>query len=221
MLSLAKSRYTLLMQFVFLCVNALGIVLAATYNAQTPDLYPNNAHHKIGWIVTLVVAVEVLVGLVGRVTGVLMTKAGQAKGKDTLLPLATQESGENGDFSGEQRMSHDRGHGHGLELDTESLRGYSDDEESDPMRSPRKGYDDRVDGDEDIPLCATAQKLRLASKAATIVASRVWEPFAIGYQVIDRIILPFGFIALLTGIVTYGGFFVCSQILPTDDRLLR
>lgn len=52
MLSLARSRYRLTAQLVFLAVNGGGVLLGTVYNANTPDLYPNNAHHKLGWIVT-------------------------------------------------------------------------------------------------------------------------------------------------------------------------
>ncbi|KAG7106629.1 putative membrane protein C3B8.06 like [Verticillium longisporum] len=54
MLSLARSRYTLASQSVFLAINALGVLVGTIYNAATPDLYPNNAHHKAGWAFTWV-----------------------------------------------------------------------------------------------------------------------------------------------------------------------
>jgi len=47
MLSIARSRYTLVVQLAFLAVNALGVILVTIYNASTPDFYPNNAHHKL------------------------------------------------------------------------------------------------------------------------------------------------------------------------------
>ncbi|KAI5289930.1 hypothetical protein KEM54_002853, partial [Ascosphaera aggregata] len=52
MLSIAKSKHTLPVQFIFLVFNAFGVLLSVIYNASTPDLYENNAHHKMGWIAT-------------------------------------------------------------------------------------------------------------------------------------------------------------------------
>ena len=62
MLSVARSRYTNFSQFVFLASNALGLVTGVIYNANTPDLYQNNAHHKIGWIATWIMSAHTVVG---------------------------------------------------------------------------------------------------------------------------------------------------------------
>jgi hypothetical protein len=47
-----------------------------------------------------------------------------------------------------------------------------------------------------------------AAKAVTVVSWRVWKYVELGYKVVDRIILPFGFLALATGVITYARFFV-------------
>ncbi|KAI1768418.1 hypothetical protein GGR53DRAFT_462386 [Hypoxylon sp. FL1150] len=194
MLSLAKSQYTLLLQFVFLSANALGVVLAAIYSAKAPDLYPNNAHHKIGWIITAVVAAQVLVGLVGRIASASrgQTRSGE---EHAFIPVAMQDNASRGYFSSGYRMSHDSGQDSGPA--SESLRGHSGDE------------DDEIKDNafEDMTLAASSHKGRFASKAAKVVSSRVWKPLTTSYQVIDRIILPFGFVAFATGIATYGRFF--------------
>ncbi|RAL61993.1 hypothetical protein DID88_002482 [Monilinia fructigena] len=46
MLSISRSRLSLPTQFVFLALNGGGLFCSVIYNAATPDLYPNNAHHK-------------------------------------------------------------------------------------------------------------------------------------------------------------------------------
>jgi len=45
---LARSRYTPAVQLAFLAMNAYGVPFSTIYNANTPDLYPKNAHHKLG-----------------------------------------------------------------------------------------------------------------------------------------------------------------------------
>src|ERR1700744_1641964 len=52
MFSIARSRYALPVQFLFLAVNGLGLLFGIVYNINTPDLYVHNAHHRIGWIAT-------------------------------------------------------------------------------------------------------------------------------------------------------------------------
>lgn len=104
MFSIARSRYTLPTQFVFLATNAIGVVVGAVYNAKTPDLYPNNAHHKLGWLVTWVACAQVLVGLVGRVAGVMDGRTTGRGGKGTrglskeerqgFIPVSTEAMAE-------------------------------------------------------------------------------------------------------------------------------
>ncbi len=141
MLSLARSRYTLPAQLVFLSANGGGVLFSAIYNASTPDLYPNNAHHKVGWIATWVVSAQVVIGLLARVAGAL-------KGKDSssgngvssserraFIPVSMQALAEHSSMRAHQQR-HEHGHsgasyrlsndsGQGTEPNTESLRSNS------------------------------------------------------------------------------------------------
>lgn len=66
MLSISRSRYTRKVQLLFFLGNVIGIILALVYNAKTPDLYPNNAHHKFGWFVTWCLVIQIALGLLSR-----------------------------------------------------------------------------------------------------------------------------------------------------------
>jgi hypothetical protein len=218
MMSLAKSRYTLPAQFVFLGANALGVVPAILYNAQTPDLYPNNAHHKVGWIITAVVAAQVLVGLVAHLGGAFHGQAQARRSRaeeHRFVPLETCDSASQGCLSGgSSRMSHDSAQRLRPTV-VGSARDHSGEEDSLAMHHRRK---EDIAGDnsgfEDMLLSAAASRGRFASKAIRVFSSSVWKPLAIGYQIIDRIILTFGFVAFVTGIGTYGRFFVRPSPAP-------
>lgn len=223
MLSLARSRFTLFAQFVFLAANAVGIVVGTVYNASTPDLYPNNAHHKIGWIITWVVSAQVLITAVGRVAGVVKSRASRRSSdsqsqSQAFLPVPTH--GTRYREHDEYQLSpyrHSDDSGQGTEPNTESLRSNSvstlpdSDDDDIPMQSRHKEYDDEDEDLEAMPFssasASTAQKSTLTRHAAKIVASRVWRYLDCSARAINRIILPFGFIALSTGVVTYGRFF--------------
>lgn len=224
MLSLARSRYTLVVQFVFLCLNALGLLLGTIYNAQTPDLYPNNAHHKVGWIITWVVSAQILVSLVGWIAGAFK---GNIRRKESIhqhfIPVPTEMGlgGEYGfrrdvdgpDYSNPYRISGDSGQG--TEPHTESLRSNSVSSSSGidsvPLQSPHKEFEDEDDDDlEAMPLSSPSRRSALVSRAARVVTSRVWKYLDIGYRIIDRVILPFGFVAVTTGVATFGRFFVSA-----------
>ncbi|KAI5460251.1 hypothetical protein BGZ63DRAFT_386828 [Mariannaea sp. PMI_226] len=213
MLSLAKSRFTLIAQFVFLAANALGILVGTIYNASTPDLYPNNAHHKIGWIITWVVSAQVLITVVGWVPRVIQRSESQTPSdRQAFLPVSIHGARyheQDGHQLSPYRHSDDSGHG--TERNTASLRSNSlstlDDVDDVPMQSHHKEYEDEEDDLEMMPVSPVTQKSALARHAAKLVTSSIWKYLDISARVINRIILPFGFIAFSTGILTFGRFF--------------
>lgn len=224
MLSLARSRYTLPSQLVFLAGNGLGLFVGMIYNGKTPDLYPNNAHHKIGWIITIVVGVHVFLSLLGCATGFMMETSNNKGDYQGLRYVPSSPGGgqEVGDAQ-PHRSSYDSGHG--TEGVTESLRSNSVSTlaESSPLRLE--------DGDEgfgeagrfiDVEFTRDSGTTRWQgwlSKIPMGIFRRGSRIFRIWYGVIDRVILPFGFIAFTTGIVTFGRFFV-SVNMPTIAYLL-
>ncbi|KAJ5902700.1 hypothetical protein N7495_003228 [Penicillium taxi] len=210
MLSVARSGLALPSQFLFLVCNAFGLLLGIIYNGQTPDLYENNAHHKIGWIATIVFSVQVALALIFAYAG-----RGESKSKSNLgsheheafLPVATEESFEHypSHPTHEYRWSRDSGQGS---------------ESCSSMHSPineSSGYDgfEKPEPEEpEEPLPTTARRgwfhstladRFLANRISGLVSHRMLRGLYILYKVIDRIILPFGFLALTTGVVTYGG----------------
>lgn len=271
MFSLARSRYTLPTQVAFAAANALGVLLSTIYNAATPDLYPGNAHHRIGWVATWVVGAQLLVSLLGRVAGAFGTRrkpSGPARpmGDEmrSFLPAVStanmaehlrRHNHEGRDRSkppssptaaAGYRLSNDSGQG--TEPNTESLqgggRGRGSSSSSSSSASPpiemhhlRKEEHDEVaqrhrydeyDDEEDDDLVAIPGGVRghstdderrrwgvgrgkvggLVARLAGSISTRAWKILLLGYNIVDRTILPLGFIALTTGIVTYARFFV-------------
>ncbi|CAP97442.1 hypothetical protein E8E15_007362 [Penicillium rubens] len=207
MLSIARSWLALPSQFLFLGFNAFGVLLGVIYNNQTPDLYENNAHHKIGWIATCVVSAQVVLAL-------LFAYAGRGKSNSpsyehaTFLPVATDDDTEHACLNGamrERRWSRDSGQG--------------TDSNSSSIRSPGSscGSPTEYDGfekPEELPAKVTVQSSwirhtavgRFLSKTLPgLMPSRVLRVLNVVYNVVDRVILPFGFTAIATGAVTYGG----------------
>ncbi|PKS10874.1 hypothetical protein jhhlp_002631 [Lomentospora prolificans] len=223
MLSLARSRYTLAAQISFLATHFVGLALGIVYNTNTPDLYPNNAHHKIGWIVTVVVTVHVSLSLAKRATGTSWAKRTTSRSYQELrsfipitrFSLDTHQTLNASPYQPANRSSYDSGHG--TDRATESLRSNSistvtDGDIASPTEERRRLQDDSFD---DEPLTSHPHQGRWAQYGSKFsirthirgaAALRVW------YNVVDRIILPFGFVAICTGIVTYGRFFEGSAI---------
>ncbi|CAI7607643.1 unnamed protein product [Penicillium pancosmium] len=210
MLSIAHSRFALPSQFVFMLCNAFGLLLGIIYNEQTPDLYENNAHHKIGWIITWVVSTQLILSLIfvyaGRGESKIESRSFE---RATFLPVATDD------------------HEHGRVFPTAPMHGYrwsrdsgQGTEPNSPSHSPASlsleppEYDGFEKPEDDIPSETTGPRRWIKSTFVDrflsrlvpgMVSNRVLCVFYMVYKVIDRIILPFGFIAMATGAVTYGG----------------
>jgi hypothetical protein len=233
MLSLARSRYTLGVQFAFLAANAAGVLLGTIYNANTPDLYPNNAHHKLGWIVTWVVSSQVVIGLFASVAGKLRGWGGHGRRKGEqqfFIPVSTeamaehQRQNESRFPAAGQRLSNDSGQG--TEPNTESLRrshSMSSSSDNAPIRLKgiQKEYADDDDEDLEADLAAPPsggrRRSSLTGRIAGLLSSRVWRVLRLIYNVVDRVILILGFLTLCTGIVTYARFFVSSATLEVPS----
>ncbi|KAI1412689.1 hypothetical protein F5Y13DRAFT_162494 [Hypoxylon sp. FL1857] len=220
MFSIARSRYTLAIQFLFLCTNALGLLLGITYNANTPDLYPNNAHHKLGWLVTWVVSAQVVISLVGRVAGVMSKSSAQKFSKEeeqAFIPVSTEAMAEHqrmndSYFSHPYRSSNDSGQG--TEPNTESLRSNSV-STAVGQESPVETSDRRVHYEDDLEdvhfkpaeMLPTKSANSFIAKVAGKISTRAWKILMFAYNFIDRTILILGYIALCTGIITFARFF--------------
>jgi len=60
----------------------------------------------------------------------------------------------------------------------------------------------------------------LSSKISGMLSSQVLRVFRLAYDGVDRLILIFAFVAITTGIVTYGGLFV-SLSFVAQKRILN
>ncbi|PIG85786.1 integral membrane protein [Aspergillus arachidicola] len=212
MFSVARSRFALPSQFLFLVFNALGLLLGIIYNSQTPDLYENNAHHKIGWIATWVISAQVIMSLIFAYAGRGESDATSYE-RAAFLPVSTDEMAETPThptgIHHEYRWSRDSGQD--TEVNSASLHSRPS---SSTCASPSEEYDTFVKPEAQYPeqpaqsrgwLHSTFVNRFLASRVPRMVSSRALRILTIFYLVIDRIILPFGFIAIATGAVTYGG----------------
>ncbi|KAK7744332.1 hypothetical protein SLS62_010235 [Diatrype stigma] len=236
MFSIARSRYTLPTQFVFLATNAIGVVVGVVYNAKTPDLYPNNAHHKLGWLVTWVVCAQVLVGLVGRVAGVMGARNTGRGGKGTrglskeerqgFIPVSTEAMAEHHSRMNEAaaqqqspyRHSHDDTEQEGLDESRRSdslstMVGQESPIEQTEHRVHFAGLDDDDDDDDndfsydDEKTTSKLLSSSVLAKAAGKISSRAWTVLLFGYNFVDRTILILGYITLCLGIVAFARFF--------------
>lgn len=240
MFSIARSRYTLPTQFVFVAINALGVLFSTIYDANTPDLYPNNAHHKLGWLVTWVLSAQVLVSLLGCLAGAFQKDGANNTGVDaserhSFLPVSRTAMDEHHRLHGDSGYNpvyrHSNDSAQGSEPNTESLRSHSFSSTPETLNSPTGEYhahkeftEDDDDNDDDVeadlPAASRSGPVRnLAVKVGSKISSRAWKVLIFGYNFVDRTSMILGFITLATGIITLGRFFVSEQFKDTKTFL--
>lgn len=228
MLSIARSRLAIPTQLLFLALNGCGIFFGVFYNVNTPDLYENNVHHKIGWVATWVMTAQVAMSL-------LFTCSGRNKKGDTttaseraaFLPISIEAMAQHQQLHkphGYKDIRWSRDSGQGTERASSSL--HSRDLSPSGAQQTREEFDqyhksvaeEEDDGDQQEPserqgiLRSTFMHRFLKRRVPGLFSQRVLKALGLIYDVIDRVILPLGFVAIVMGGVTYAGMFV-SQLL--------
>lgn len=214
MLSIARSRLALPTQLVFLVFNAIGLLIGIVYNNQTPDLYENNAHHKIGWIITWVASAQVVMILIFAYAGRGESEVSsyeraaffRVSNDEVVSPLQSYSTGAFHDF----RWSRDSGQG---TEQNSSLYSRSASPRSD-LNSEDNGFEKPEDQVRRKSIRCwrwfqdTVVDRFLSSRVPAMVSDRVLRVLDFIHMVLERIIMPFGFVAITSGSVTYGGLMV-------------
>ncbi|KAF1988254.1 hypothetical protein K402DRAFT_411626 [Aulographum hederae CBS 113979] len=212
--SVARSRYTLPAQLVFLLFNAFGLLCSIVYNQKVPNLYENNAHHKSGWTFILISAAWVLMGLVNLYTG---REKSLFKGHPVSIDgLARyQRLQEAQSPTTERRWSGDSGQG--TERNSGSLlshsRSPSVESENQQLGEAMPAYAGEPEEEdvEDVEKRGFLRHTRvdrfLSRNVRRFAFGRTVQVVRIVYAVLDRFMLILGFVAITTGAPVYGGVF--------------
>ncbi|KAF2813745.1 uncharacterized protein BDZ99DRAFT_223941 [Mytilinidion resinicola] len=215
MFSVSRSRFALSAQFIFLIVNAFGMLFGIIYDRKTPNLYANNAHSKTGWIITWIASAWVFMALVQAYT----SRAKAHSMEDHIAqPVSSAAMAQYHRVEDAQpnfsRWSNDSGHG--TERNSSSLCGHSRspsvESENQQYNEPQSPYHH----DDDEPFDNDAEKRgflrntsvdRFLGRNISRLASfgRLLKTMRFLYVVIDRTILIQGFVAVTSGTVVYGG----------------
>lgn len=225
MFSIARSRYTLIVQFLFLVVNGVGVMLATFYNVSTPDLYENNAHHKIGWIATWVMTAQTIMSLLFLYSGRTKKASSMPSERAAFLPMSTENMAEHNRHSSYHDYRWSADSGSPTSRSSVTLNSPRDISPSNLYRlSKELDRDEDVDDEEGLPMPlpravteAAPRRSRfrikavdtfLSKKVPGLFSQRLVKVAELGYEVVDRTILILGYIALMSGGVTYAGWMV-------------
>ena len=211
MLSVARSRLTVPVQLAFLGVNGVALLIGTIYNNKTPELYENNSHHKLGWIVTWVVVAQSIMAVIRLYGGRLGSPAAKAQAQPFgPTPVSVEAIAQH------EQMQERDGHLHHARHDgdsdtprTHSMSGTTDCEE-DLARDYHQKQDEESEADctEKRSLLGNVALDRFFSSVPLPIPSKVMTAIELAHSLIDRVILLLGFLAMTTGVVVYGGVFV-------------
>ncbi|KAI9788635.1 MAG: hypothetical protein M1816_006781 [Peltula sp. TS41687] len=223
-LSIARSRIAIPVHCIFAIANALGLLTGTIYNNRTPDLYPNNAHHKLGWWITWIFITQAIMGLVGLISS---RSSGQGSVKEeqtssAYIPISveamaqlqrihsTQTESEPRLFSGDSGQGTERA---SSSLKSDSLLPTKEHPDGQLGERPDDSTADlefaellehQEGGNQHTPFTLIRYLMRYFP---TIISRRMRRISELLYDIIDRLLLPLGFVTFSTGVVTYGGIF--------------
>lgn len=212
MLSIARSRYVLPSQFVFLTINALALLIGVVYNHKTPELYENNAHSKTGWVITWIASAWVFMALIQT----YMDRDQAHSFEDEITQplnaenMARYQRVKEAEPESPYRYSNDSGQG--TERNSASLYGHSRspsvESEIQQFTGPtRRSTHDELDDLEDVSLEKPKSSLEgfFSRSIARFVAGRTAKVVRLFYAVFERTMIIQGLVAILSGTVVYGG----------------
>lgn len=216
MLSVARSRYHMPAQIVFHIFNGLGVFTGFVYNHSTPDLYENNSHHPIGWVVTSFTIAWTLASL--------FVAYGEFKSKRAAAGSHPMSAGNMAQHNRYQPYvdspvpRYSRDSGHGTERNSASLFGSrqnsTDFINQHKPEGPEEDVEDEDGGHQERHGLLGSGRVdrfiaRNVGRFATPRASKVVRASQV---VIEKVLLLLGFLALVTGFVVYGGVFHAREV---------
>lgn len=223
-LSVSQSRLKLPTQVSFLVCSSLGIAVGTVYNSKTPNLYENNAHHGLGWVVTWVVVAQMLMGVVTAYAGHGRGNIATHDEHESLLPVSIEAMAKQHQLHAVPqahgyRCSNDSGQGTEMPSSSSGSPSLSSIEEANDPRSigSRRSLYDLSDDDpngsmdeKQGPLHGRRIYRVLLQRVSGLLSARLLGLIDLINNGLDRIILVLGFVAIITGISTYYGLFVSS-----------
>ena len=219
MLSIAKSRLALPVQFSFLGIHGVGLLLSTIYTGKVPDLYPNNSHHKLGWIVTWIVVAQAVIGLLRLAVKIASPHdTSSVDERASFLPIQPEPTSQPHHYQRVQspdpyRYSNDSGHFTASEPSRSHSLSSSHDQAEEEERKNREFEAAHADlqsalTTEKRGLLSNPKVERLASRIAAYLSKRTMRILECYDNLVNRLIFLLGFIAFISGMAVYGGVFV-------------
>ena len=227
MLSIARSRLALVVQLSFLGLHSIALLLGTIYTYNTPQLYENNSHSKVGWIVTWVVVVQCVMGVVKLAVN-LGKERKATEEQASFLQMTTEALEQHQQHQPRPapdpyRYSRDSGHYTASEQSrsrsVSSTTTYTQ-EEQQKLHEFEADHEDELEQShlEKRGLLGNRRVEQVATKLSAAFSQRTMRIIDVSHNLIDRTILLMGFVAFVTGAAVYGGVFVSFRPITATEK---
>ncbi|KAF7191518.1 putative membrane protein C3B8.06 [Pseudocercospora fuligena] len=217
-LSIARSRYHLPAQILFHIVNGLGLLTGFVYNHSTPDLYENNSHHPIGWVVTTFTIVWTLMSTYVAYSEYKTSRRASLEHARTLNALNVSHFDRLRQYNDEVSPRDSRDSGQGTERNSASLFGSRQNSSEHVYQKPEDfsddgGFDEEDEDPEKQGFLGNNRLDRFVSKNVRKLSSKRATTAVRGTQIVlEKLLLLLGFLAMTSGFIVSGGLFRDRQI---------
>lgn len=219
MLSGARSRWHLPAQVVFHVFNGLGVFAGFVYNHSTPDLYKNNSHHPLGWVVTaFTIAWTIMSFYTAYGEYQSSRRASMAHDRHITVQSMAQYDQLHSPYNKEFIPRDSRDSGQGTERNSASLFGSRQNSSDSIFRmgeEPEDGLDDEATGPdaEKRGFLGNNRVDRFISRSVKRFSTQRASSVVRFIQIfLEKVLLLLGFAALTTGFVVSGGIFRDRQV---------
>ncbi|KAM3421958.1 putative membrane protein C3B8.06 [Cercospora zeina] len=209
-LSVARSRFHLPAQVLFHIVDGLGIFTGVVYNQSTPDLYVDNAHHPLGWVIVAMTIVWTLLSMYSAYGEHARKQSSSVQRPLTFAAQSMAHFDTHSAYNDESsRDSRDSGFG-SRQNSTDSV-----------YRKPEGPPSDHEFDDEKLDDADSEQRRFLGSRRVDRFLAGSVQRFSFGRAVrilrisqifLEKSLLLLGFAGLTSGFIISGGLFRDRQI---------
>ncbi|KAI7221578.1 hypothetical protein KC333_g1628 [Hortaea werneckii] len=214
MLRVAGSRYHLRAQTIFHGLNGVGIITAIVYDSLTPELYPHDSHRGMGWAT---VSLAVIWTIASFFIAYCETRSTPLLGREEFQTCR-------------ERVAYSY-HGVSRGYSTDSYQQSTATMSQKPAENPSNQEDDSYSSNDrnseaeergyllnDSHRTQIQRILSLSNDAAQRTTTTV---IRITPELLEEILLPLGFTALITGLIVTGGLFRTGEMLNGLAHMIK
>ncbi|KAF8475936.1 hypothetical protein BDZ91DRAFT_710619 [Kalaharituber pfeilii] len=205
-LGLSRSRLYYPSQVAFLGSNFLGLAASVIYNGRTPDLYPNNSHHKMGWVIMGLLTLHTLMGIFSFSINPVAFEG--SENRSEYVPLYT--IGEDDEQEAKEALASPRRNSGDSGLGAERL---SSSEHSVEAGNQRQLHREEQLGSISRPLYAGQVGAFFQHYCPYMFNTTIMKVNAALFSIMLRLLPIIGFVLITTGVVVFTGIFVGPNVL--------